>query len=378
MQADQDDATSPTTRPSSEGWAIASLALLGLAAASHYLLPRDEAPSGRPAQFHSGGQNTATINEADRGRSATAPSEIPARGWKDVLLRVYANISHHRILALAAGMTYYSILAIFPAIAALVAIYGLFADPSSIARHLDQLTGFLPGGAIDIARDQLTRVASKGSQALGLTFLVGLGVSLWSANAAMKSLFDTLNIVHGEEEQRGFVKLNTISMGFTIGGIVFVLAALGSIVVLPIILDFAGLTNFGDLLLRIGRWPAMYLVIAFALAVIYRFGPSRATAKWRWVTWGSAIAALLWLAISGLFSWYAANFGKFNETYGSLGAIIGFMTWLWLSAIVILLGGEIDAELEHQTARDTTTGSPKPLGARGARMADTVGAARGG
>jgi membrane protein len=146
---------------------------------------------------------------------------------------------------------------------------------------------------------------------------------------------------------------------------------------LPVLLDFAGLTRAGDLILRIGRWPAMYVVIAFALALIYRFGPSRETPRWRWVTWGSAIAALLWLGLSGLFSWYAANFGKFNETYGSLGAVIGFMTWLWLSAIMILLGGEIDAELEHQTARDTTTGSPKPLGGRGARMADTVGAARG-
>ena len=187
----------------------------------------------------------------------------------------------HRIMALAAGMTYYSILAIFPAIAALVAIYGLFADPSAIARHLDQLNGFLPGGAIDIARDQLTRVASKGSQTLGLTFLVGLAVSLWSANAAMKALFDTLNIVYGEDETRGFVKLNALSMSFTIGGVVFVVAALGSIVVIPVILDYAGLTDASDLLLRIGRWPAMYVVIAFALSVIYRFGPSRETVKWQ-------------------------------------------------------------------------------------------------
>ncbi len=180
-----------------------------------------------------------TITDA----SAASPSEIPARGWKDILLRAYANISKHRILALAAGMTYYSILAIFPAIAALVAIYGLFSDPSTIARHLDQLGGFLPGGAIDVARDQLTRVASKGSQTLGLTFLIGLVTSLWSANAAMKSLFDTLNIVHGEEEKRGFVKLNAISLGFTIGGVLFIIAALGSIVVIPVILNYVGLSN---------------------------------------------------------------------------------------------------------------------------------------
>jgi membrane protein len=366
-------------RPPSGGWAVASLlALLGVALASEYLFPTggDERRS-TPSLSSNNDDLKGATGGGDRGRSATTPSEIPARGWKDILLRVYANVSKHRIMALAAGMTYYSILAIFPAIAALVAVYGLFSDPSTITKHLDQLGGFLPGGALDIARDQLTRVASKGSQTLGLTFLVGLGVSLWSANAAMKSLFDTLNIVHGEEEKRGIVKLNAISLSFTVGGVLFVVAALGSIVAVPVILDYVGFSDGGDLLLRAGRWPAMLLVLTFALAIIYRYGPSRETPRWRWITWGSAIAALLWLCVSGLFSWYAASFGKFNETYGSLGAVIGFMTWLWISAIVILLGAEIDAEMEHQTVRDTTTGAPKPMGVRGARMADTVGSAQG-
>jgi membrane protein len=257
-------------------------------------------------------------------------------------------------------------------------VYGLLSDPSTIARHLDQLGGFLPGGAIDVAREQLTRVASKGAHTLGLTFLIGLGISIWSANAAMKSLFDTLNVVYGEDEKRGFVKLNAISLCFTMGGVVFILAALGSIVAVPIILGFVGLSDLVDFLLLIGRWPAMYLVLTFALAIIYRYGPSREAPTWRWITWGSAAAALLWLGFSALFSWYATNFGNFNETYGSLGAVVGFMTWLWISAIVVLLGAEIDAEMEHQTERDTTVGSPKPIGMRGARMADTVGAAQGG
>jgi membrane protein len=369
---------SDTSQQPSNGRAIASLlALLGVAFASEYLFPTRDAHSREaPAAPSPRGSEEAADVEG-RGRDATSPSEIPPRGWKDILLRVYGNISRHRILALAAGMTYYGILAIFPAIAALVAVYGLFSDPSTIARHLDQLGGFLPGGALDVAREQLTRVSSKGSQTLGLTFLIGLATSLWSANAAMKSLFDTLNIVHGEEEKRGFVKLNAISLGFTIGGVLFMMTALGSMVAVPVILNHIGLSDAGDLLLRIGRWPAMYLILTFALAVIYRYGPSRQTPRWRWITWGSAMAALLWLAVSGLFSWYAASFGKFNETYGSLGAVIGFMTWLWISAIVILLGAEIDAEMEHQTARDTTSGRPKPMGARGAHMADTVGAAQG-
>jgi membrane protein len=370
----------PPFRSSDVGWPILSLAaLLAVALAADYLFPQSEHRKAAPFE---GAEPDDLVSPAadgtgDRGRQATTPSEIPVRGWKDILLRVYDNISKHRVLALAAGMTYYSILAIFPAIAALVALYGLFSDPTTIAKHLDQATGFLPGGAIDIAREQLTRVTSKGSQTLGVTFFIGLATSLWSANAAMKSLFDTLNIVHGEEDTRGFFKLNAISLGFTIGGVAFILAAIGSIVVVPVALQYVGLSDAGDLLLRIGRWPAMYVVLTLALAVIYRYGPNRETARWRWVTWGSAVAALLWLAISGLFSFYAANFGKFNETYGSLGAVIGFMTWLWISAIVVLLGAEIDAEMEHQTTWDTTTGSPKPLGNRGARMADTVGAAHG-
>lgn len=313
---------------------------------------------------------------ADRGRHATSPTEIPAKGWKDILYRVYANIGDHRVLALAAGMTYYCILAIFPALAALVAIYGMFTDPGTIAKHLDDIAGFVPAGAIDVAREQLTRVTSKGNQTLGLTFLGGLVVSLWSANAAMKSLFDTLNIVYGEQEKRGFFKLNAVSLSFTAAGIVFVLSALAAVVALPVALKYLHLSNLSDLIIRVARWPAMFIALALAISCIYRFGPSRAAPRWQWITWGGSAATLLWLAASGLFSWYAASFGTFNETYGSLGAVIGFMTWLWISAIVILLGAELNAEMEHQTARDTTTGTPKPLGARRAKMADTVGAAR--
>jgi membrane protein len=362
-------------RQSVDGWAFASLvALVGVALATEYLSRPIEGHSHR--QTEAKGAETIAAMEADRGRQAETPSAIPVRGWKDVLLRLYNDISEHRILALAAGMTYYTLLAIFPAIAALVAIYGLFSDPSSIANHLDQLGGFLPDGAINVAREQLTRLSAKGAQALGLTFLVGLGVSLWSANAAMKSLVDTLNIVYGEQEKRGFVKLNAISLCFTICGVVFMLAALASIVVVPIILDYVGLSDVGDLLVRVGRWPAMLLVLTVALSIIYRYGPSREAAQWRWITWGSALAAVLWLGVSGLFSWYAASFGNFNQTYGSLGAVIGFMTWLWISAIVILVGGEVNAEMEHQTVRDTTTGPPRPMGKRGAYVADTVGSAQ--
>ncbi|WP_325742948.1 YihY/virulence factor BrkB family protein [Bradyrhizobium sp.] len=314
------------------------------------------------------------IRERGRGRLASAPSEIPARGWKDILLRVFHNISEHRIVNLAAGMTFYSLLAIFPAIAALVAVYGLFADPATLSADLEKLSGLLPGGAIEVIRDQLARVVAQRSGTLGVTFIVSLAISLWSANAAMKSLFDTLNIVYAEREKRGLIELNAISLAFTAGGIAFMLLALGAMVVLPPALQYAGLSEITEWLLRVGRWPALFIVLTFALAVIYRHGPSRAKALWRWIGWGSALAALAWLIVSILFSWYAESFGSFNRTYGSLGAVIGFMTWIWLSAIVILIGAELDAEMEHQTARDSTTGPPKPLGARQATMADTIGA----
>jgi len=333
----------------------------------------------RPRRFSEPAAVTGSAqprSDQGRGRHAAAPSEIPARGWKDILLRTYRNISDHRVVALAAGITFYSLLAIFPAIAALVAIYGLFADPGTLATHLDNLSGLLPSGAMDVIGDQLTRVASQGRGTLGLTFLVSLGVSLWSANAAIKSIFDTLNVVYSEREKRSFVRLNAISLAFTVAGILFVLLAIGAMVVLPPALRYVGPSDVTEMILRIGRWPALFVIGALAIAFIYRFGPSREKPQWRWISWGSALAAFGWLAASILFSWYAENFGSFNRTYGSLGAVIGFMMWIWLSAIVILIGAELDAEMEHQTVRDTTTAPPKPMGARKATMADTVGAAQ--
>lgn len=311
-----------------------------------------------------------------RGRSATTPSEMPGRGWKDILLRIWANIGKDRVIVVAAGVTFYSILALFPAIAALVALYGLFADPATITSHLDSIAGLVPGGAIEVMRDQISRVASQGRTTLGVTFIVSLLVSLWSANAGMKSLFDALNLVYNEPEKRSFIKLNLVSLTFTVLAIAFVLVAIGAMVVIPVVLNFLGLAGATELLVKVARWPALFLVVTFALALIYRYGPSRERPRWRWITWGSTLAAICWLVVSILFSWYAENFGSYNKTYGSLGAIIAFMFWIWLSIIVVLIGGELNAETEHQTVRDTTTGAAKPLGARGATMADTVGAAQ--
>jgi membrane protein len=338
----------PRRRADLGGWNLA--ATLGLLAASFLwerLGPPENGtfPPGRERNQDARAVGLAIEGDA-REPQAISRSETTKKRWKDLLLRIYGNVGEHRILALAAGMTYYSLLAIFPALAASVAIYGLFSDPSSIAKHLDLISGFVPDGAIDVVREQLTRVASKGNQTLGLTFVGGLAISLWSANAAMKSLFDTLNIVFREKEKRSFVRLNVLSLAFTLAAVVFVLVALGAVVVLPVVLNYIWLSSVVDLLIRIARWPALFVVVAVALACVYRFGPSREAPRWRWITWGSVAATVLWLVASALFSWYAANFGKFNETYGSLGAAIGFMTWLWISAIMILLGAELNAEIE--------------------------------
>jgi membrane protein len=267
-------------------------------------------------------------------------------------------------------------LALFPAIAALVSIYGLFADPATIVSHLDAISGFAPGGAIDVIRDQLTRLAAQGGTSLGISFLIGLVVSLWSANSGIKALFDALNVVYEEKEERSFIKLNALTLCFTLATIVFLLIALACVIALPVALNYLPRSGVTGLIMKIARWPILLVLIALALALVYRYGPSRTEPKWQWITWGSGFAAVAWIAASALFSWYAANFGSFNKTYGSLGAIIGFMTWMWLSTIVVLIGGKLNAEIEHQTARESTSGPPKPLGRRGARMADTIGPAQ--
>ena len=325
---------------------------------------------------HSATRAELARERGDRGRAADEPSDIPARGWKDILIRTYRSISEDRVTALAAGVTYYILLALFPGITALVSIYGMIADPADIEDHLNSLSGTIPSDAISIISGQLHYLASQDQKTLGLAFFGGLLVSLWSANAAIKALFDALNVVYGEKEKRNFFILNMLSLAFTAGMVLFMVVALIGIVVVPAVLDLLYLGSASALIINLLRWPAMLAIVVLGVAVLYRYGPCRADARWRWLSWGSVAAAILWLIVSMLFSWYASNFGNYNKTYGSLGAVIAFMVWTWLSTIIVLMGGELNAEIEHQTAKDSTTGPPKPLGARGAKMADTVGAAQ--
>lgn len=309
-----------------------------------------------------------------RGHDATHPSEIPARGWWDILKRTVRQISDDRVMTEAAGITFFTLLALFPAIGAMISIYGLFADPSTISEHLSAVSVVVPDGGMQIIDEQVKRMVARGGASLGIGAVIGLATSLWSANQAIKALVDALNVVYEEKERRSFLRRTMVTLAFTLGGILFILLAMAGVVVLPLALKFLGIGTEGGigLILSLARWPVLVLTIGLFLAIIYRYGPDRDLAQWRWVSWGSAAAAVGFLAFSFGFSYYVSNFGNYNETYGSLGAVVGFMTWTWLSAAVVLVGAELDAEMEHQTARDTTTGPEQPQGSRGARMADTV------
>jgi membrane protein len=318
----------------------------------------------------------ARAREPGRGREANTPEQIPPRGWRDILWRVLWSISADRILSTSGGVAFFALLAVFPGIAAIVSLYGLFADASTIGKHLSLLSGFLPDGVLQLIAEQITLISRQGNETLGTAFVVGLFIALGSANSGMAALFDALNVVYDEREKRSLVRFYATTFLFTLAGIVFVILAITGVVVLPLMLKFVGLATTTERLLAILRWPILLVTIVVSLACIYRYGPSRRDARWRWVTWGSILGALLWMAASMLFSWYVATFDSYNKTYGSLGAGVGFMVWLWISVVIVLLGGELNAEMEHQTARDTTEGGSKPLGSRGAMMADHVGEAQ--
>jgi membrane protein len=360
-------------------------ALLG--AAGLLLLPRATRPelAGRrpaPTRPNSAikttgrkrGTERTDAPQDGRGRDADIPGQIPAAGSWDISKRTAHDISANALMTQAAAITFYALLSLFPAMAALVSVYGLIADPRTIVDQVRGLSAVLPGGGMQVLTDQLTSLASASNKGLGWGLIIGVATSLWTANQAMKAVFGALNVVNEEEEKRGFFKFTAMTLAFTAGVIVFVVVALAGVVAVPAILKFIGFGPLVDTLLNWLRWPVLLVLVGVVLALMYRYGPSRDDAKWRWISWGSAFAAVAWVIMSLLFSWYVANFGNYNKTYGSLGAIVGFMTWIWLSATVVLIGAQFDAEMEKQTARDTTTGPEQPPGTRGAAPADRVAA----
>ena len=312
--------------------------------------------------------------ERGRGRQATHPLQIPWRGWYDILWRAYREMNSDRLLSIAGGVSFFVLLAIFPAITALVSAYGLFFNASAITNNLSLLNDVVPDNVLSILREQANRIASNSGRALSVGFVVGILVSLWSAMSGVKAMIDALNVIYEQKESRSFIKLNLVALAFTLAGFAAFLLAIAAIVVLPLILSPIGLGSWTETLTRIARWPVLLLVLLMGLAFLYRYGPDRRSARWQWVSVGSVFAAVTWIAASFLFSWYLTSFANYNATYGSLGAAVGLMIWLWISTVVVLLGAELNAEIEHQTARNSTIGAEKPLGARGAVMADTVGA----
>jgi len=342
--------------------------------------------AGRSGQGGSRGDDAARAPEKaeaeatgdpkqDRGRSAASPTQIPARGWWDILKRTQKEISSDNVSLLAAGVAFYAILAIFPALIAIITVYGLVANPENVATQIESFTGGLPEETRTLLEDQLTQITATSGGGLGFGLVLSLLGVLYSASGGVAALITGLNLAYDEKETRGFLKLRGLALLLTVGAIVTVVVALGLVAVLPGVIDLIGLGSIGQTVVNIGRWPVLALLILVAIGVLYRYGPDRDNPRWRWVSWGSLIAVVLWLIASAAFSFYASNFGSYNKTYGALAGVIILLFWLYLTAFIILAGAELNAEMEHQTVRDTTEGPEVPMGERRATVADTVGEA---
>jgi len=272
-------------------------------------------------------------------------------------------------------VTFFILLSLFPTLAAFVTIYGLFADPADAWGRLSFLYAFLPANVVQFLGDEMARLAGNSNSQLTFTLVWTLALSLWIANNGIKTLFYGLNLAYHEVEKRNIVTYNLLCMAFTVSGLLAVMISAGLVVGVPIFLALFGLQDEWAYLAPL-RWPLLFVGYAAALTLIYRTGPCRARARWRWLTPGAVFAAVVSVLLSVVFSWYLSNFVR-TDSYGPLAAIMGFLLWTWLSVQIILMGAKLNAEIEHQTALDTTTGAPAPLGDRGAVMADSVGPRRG-
>lgn len=313
-----------------------------------------------------------TFTAEESGREAERPSAIGLIGWWDIAWRTWRGVNDDSLLMVARSIAFSIVMALFPSLAAFVSLYGIFADASKARDHLALLVGVVPADALTLIGDEMVRIAEGAEANLSLTFAVGLVLAFWAASTGMKALIRGLNIAYEEQERRGFVKLSWASLAMTIAAFAFALVTTGALLVVPLALRLIGASgealSLGEL-----RWPGLFLLSVLALELLYRYGPCRARARWRWLSWGSVLASILWLGGSLVFSWYVTAFSAFSATYGSLGAVFGFLTWSWLCAGAVLLGAKLNAEIEHQTTRDSTVGPPRPMGRRGAVVADTEG-----
>jgi membrane protein len=326
-------------------------------------MARARSPSAKPdSQALGGGE----------GHDAPRPTAIPPRGWLAVARRLGREVIEKDLSLVAAGCAFFAFLALFPALTVMVSLYGLVLDPASVDRQLEAVREFLPPDVLLVIGGRLRDLAAAGTEPLGWGLVIGLVVALWSATAGTKALMSALNICYREVEKRGFLRFQATALGFTLAGILGVLFALTVIVGVPAVVSFDWLGPVARLALRLVSWALLAGFILVAVAVLYRYGPSRREARWRWITPGSLLVAVLWLLSSAAFSFYVANLAAYGATYGSLGAAVVLALWFYITAFVVLLGASLNAELELQTARDTTVAPEKPIGARGAYVADHV------
>ncbi|MFA7430083.1 MAG: YihY/virulence factor BrkB family protein [Rhodospirillaceae bacterium] len=310
--------------------------------------------------------------QAGRGRDAQRPSDVPAKGWKDVLLRVKDEFTKDNISIVAGGVAFFSLLALFPAIAALVGIYGMVASPQDVQTQIQSMSDMMPPEAQEVLVMQMSSVAESSSGAMGFGAALALVFALWSASRGVSTIITALNIAYNETEERGFFKLALLNLALTIGGIIMVIVALFLVAAVPAILGVLDLGGVWQWAISLSRWPILFLFMLGVLAVLYRVGPDRRAPQWRWASPGAVIGTLLWILGSIAFSFYVSRFGSYNETYGTIAGVVILMMWLYLSAVIVLLGAEINSELERQTRQDTTE-ADRPMGQRGAYSADTLG-----
>jgi membrane protein len=309
----------------------------------------------------------------DRGRRAEHPGQIPRAGWRDILLRVWQNLGRDSTSLVAAGIGLNALLAVFPALAVIVSIYGMFASPDSVGQQLGPFLSILPGDAAKLITDQLQSIASPKNRTLGFGAIFGTVLALWNSRQGVVALMTATNIAYNQRERRGFFRQVAISLAFSLCAMVAFLVMLLLGVALPLVLQAAALGSGVTLAILVFRWVLLWSFAVLGFSVVYRYAPDREAPKWRWVTWGSVIAATLWLLGSLVFALYVQDFGNYGKTYGALGGVIVLLMWFYLMGFTIVLGAEINAETEHQTAVDTTDGPPAPMGQRGAYVADTLG-----
>jgi membrane protein len=306
------------------------------------------------------------------GEHAEAPTQIPPRGWWQIVRRAVKEASADNVPMLAGGVAFFAFLAVFPALIAGITLYGLVADPAQVTRQIESLAGALPEEARPILLDQLNAVAATSTGALTTGLIISVLFALWSASSGTGNLMQAVNIAYDEGETRGFLKLRAIALALTLGALVFVLITLTLVAVVPPLLESLQLGVVGTVVAQVVRWGLLLALIIAALAVVYRVAPDRDAPRFRWVSSGAIVAAVLWIIGSVGFSLYVNNFGSYNKTYGTLAGVVVFMLWLFLTSYIVLLGAEINAESERQTRRDSTTGEPRPMGRRRAVAADTV------